>query len=273
MIPWNSGSAINWAQMKQEKRSPLKASPLRNPGQSLDEQIDKILNEDFWSYAYFSTFCLVTAGLEWWRWYKPMPPSPVLWTILAIAITTYSVFKVLGIRQKVRSLKLGRDGERAVGQYLELLREKGCRVFHDLIGEGFNLDHVVVSEHGIFVIETKTYSKPSKGKPTVNYDGHTLKLGSLDIGNKAIIQARAEAGWLNQVLKESTGKEFKIQPVIVFPGWYVESSQDGKHSDVWVLNPKGLPKFIDGATKSISRENMMLVSFHISRFIRSGNGK
>ena len=32
--------------MKMEKRSPLKASPLRNPGQSLDEKIDKILDEE-----------------------------------------------------------------------------------------------------------------------------------------------------------------------------------------------------------------------------------
>jgi hypothetical protein len=160
-----------------------------------------------------------------------------------------------------------------VGQYLELLREKGCRVFHDLIGEGFNLDHVVISEHGIFAIETKTYSKPSKGNLKITYDGRTLKLGSLDIGDKAITQARSEATWLRGILKESTGKDFKIQPVIVFPGWYVECSPEGKRSGVWVLNPKALPTFIGNTTESVSKEDMMLASYHISRFIRSGNRK
>ena len=259
--------------MKMEKRSPLKSSPLRNPGQSLDEQIDKILDEGFTQYAFVSGFFIVFACLEWWRWYRDIPPSPVVWTILALAITTYSAFKIFGYRERIKRLKLGRDGERAVGQYLELLREKGYRVFHDLIGEGFNLDHVVVSEHGIFVIETKTYSKPLKGNPKINYDGCTLKLGSLDIGEKVVNQARAEATWLRGVLKESTGRDFTVQPVIVFPGWYVESTPEGKRSDVWVLNPKALPTFIGNTTESVSNEDMMLASYHISRFIRTGSGK
>ena len=47
-----------------------------------------------------------------------------------------------------------------MGQLLENLRADGARVFHDLVGEGLNIDHVVVSPHGIFVLETKTWSKP-----------------------------------------------------------------------------------------------------------------
>ena len=196
-----------------------------------------------------------------------------MWTIFAFGITSYSIVRILKYRKSIRNLRLGRDGERVVGQYLELLRENGYRVFHDLIGEGFNLDHVVVSEHGIFVIETKTYSKPTKGNPTINYDGRTIKLGSLDIGVKAITQARSEVTWLKQILKESTGKDFKIQPAIVFPGWFVDPTPEGKRSDVWVLSPKALPKYIGNSKKSISRDDMMLASFHISRFIRSCNGK
>ena len=63
------------------------------------------------------------------------------------------------------------DWERAVGQTLEALRRKGYRVFHDLIGEGFNLDHVIISEHGVFSVETKTYSKPAKGGCKIIYNG------------------------------------------------------------------------------------------------------
>lgn len=36
------------------------------------------------------------------------------------------------------------EGERAVGQFLEQLREQGFHVFHDVVGTGFNVDHVLV---------------------------------------------------------------------------------------------------------------------------------
>ncbi len=134
------------------KRSPLKSSPLRNPGQSLDEEIKKIYDEDIDEYILMTVFCFTITCLEWWRWYYELPPTPVLWTFLSVGLIPYCIFRIAGCKKRLRSLKLGRDGERAVGQYLELLREKGYRIFHDLIGENFNLDHVIVSNHGILVI-------------------------------------------------------------------------------------------------------------------------
>lgn len=49
--------------------------------------------------------------------------------------------------RKSKQLKLARDGEKIVGQYLDDLKEKGNCVLHDIIGENFNVDHVVLSEH------------------------------------------------------------------------------------------------------------------------------
>jgi hypothetical protein len=42
----------------------------------------------------------------------------------------------------LRSLRLAAEDEKAVGQFLEGLRERGYRVFHDVVGDGFNVDHV-----------------------------------------------------------------------------------------------------------------------------------
>jgi len=56
---------------------------------------------------------------------------------------------------------------------------------------------------------------------------------------------------------------------IVFPGWYIESNNDGRKTNLWVLNPKSLSTFIENVPKSLSKEDMMLVSYHLSRFIRS----
>ena len=67
-------------------------------------------------------------------------------------------------------------------------------------------------------------------------------------------------------LKESTGKEFVIKPVVVFPGWFVESKNHNKH---WVLNPKGLPTFIQNQKEILSQEDVKLAAYHLSRYIRA----
>jgi len=55
----------------------------------------------------------------------------------------------------------GREGERIVGQFLENARADAARVFHDLVGAGLNVNHVVVSPHGVFALETKSHSNAS----------------------------------------------------------------------------------------------------------------
>ena len=88
------------------------------------------------------------------------------------------------------------------------------------------------------------------------------------IGNKddILIQVEAESNWLKDTLNESTGKNFNIKPVVVFPGWWVESKD---HSDIWVLNPKGLPKFIENQKDQLSKEDVQLAAYHLSRYIRA----
>jgi len=151
--------------MKQKKKSPLKGKPLRNAGQSLDERINELINENAVPYIVLCVFFICASINEWWRYFRNPPPSPLLISIFSIVVTLFSAYKIHAILKKVKSIKLGRDGERAVGQYLEILREQGHRVFHDLLGDCFNIDHVIVSMKGIFLIETKTYSKPLKKRP------------------------------------------------------------------------------------------------------------
>lgn len=255
--------------MKNNKKSPLTDKPLRNPGQSLDEEIDSLLNDDAMTYFIGSTFVIMLAALEWWRWYMEAPYAPNLYTIAAIIVTAFSVYKIVKIKKKLKHLRQGRDGERAVGQYLEGLRETGCRVFHDIVGNGFNLDHVVISQHGVFVIETKTYSKPEKGEAKIVIAGEQILINSLPCKSDIITQAKAEANWLKGILRESSGKDIMVKPVVVFPGWYVDSSSASKSLNVWILNPKALPTYIENAPEILTKEDMMLLSYHISRYIRT----
>jgi len=156
-----------------------------------------------------------------------------------------------------------------VGQFLEKLREKGSQVFHDIPSKGFNLDHVVIHESGIYVIETKTYSKPQRGESKVIFNGESVSFNGHKENKKPIIQVNAAANWLAEMLLESTGRQFKIKPVVVFPGWYIEATSEAKFTNAWVLNPKALPTFIGNSKKQLKLEEVKMASYHLSRYIRS----
>jgi hypothetical protein len=255
--------------MKSPNKSPLKARPLRIPGQSLDEEIQKIIDDELFSYLLFPILLIIFSVFDWLLWYQVAKlPNPILISVVAIAASVYSFFRLLKVRKRVRSLRLGRDGERAVGQTLEALRRKGYRIFHDLIGDDFNLDHVIVSEHGIFSVETKTYSKPAKGGCKIIYSGEGISINGYKPDKKIIIQVLAQKSWLEKHIATITGLKVSVKPVVVFPGWYIENHQNNK-DDIWVLEPKALPTYIENSPKLISEDNVRLISNHLSRFIRT----
>ena len=143
---------------------------------------------------------------------------------------------------------------------------KKLDIYHDIFGGNFNLDHVIVSAKGIYVVETKTYSKPIKGEAKIKYDGNNLLIDGRPALSDPVVQVKAGAKWLTEILQSSTGKTFHVRSAIVFPGWYVESS--GTPTDVWILNPKGLPKYLEGQKDVINNEDVNLAIFHLRRFIR-----
>lgn len=251
------------------KKSPIKAKTLRHYGQSLDERIDTLVNDNAIFYAMIAIMFVVMAGREWWVYYKDLPPSPKLMTFIAVTALVVSFIKIRKIIKEVKQLRQGRDGERAVGQYLESFREKGCKIFHDIVGEDFNLDHVIISNKGVFLIETKTYSKPEEKKPLILYDGHSLTIDGFNDKDKTLNQARAASNWLKNIIKSTTGKAHSVRPVVVFPGWYIESSKEASRNDVWVLNPKALATYIDNQKSIIPDDEVNLISYHLSRYVRA----
>lgn len=254
-------------------KSPLKDKPLRNPGQSLDDQIMNMVVDITAKYIATPSMMITFAMLEWFRWYFKLPPSPWLYTFMALITVLYSAIKLYGAFKTAKALKQGRDGEKAVGQYLENLRESSAKVFHDIPADGFNLDHVVICKSGLYVIETKTYSKPDKGEAKIIFNGDAIFLNGKIKTDKPIIQVRAASKWLNDLILQVTGLKLTAKPVIVFPGWFIEPTFESKSSDVWVLNPKALPTFIGNSKEQLSIEQVRMVSGHLSRYVRSFEDK
>lgn len=199
-----------------EFRSPIKAPPLRFPGQSVQAEIETLLLEGVMPYFLGAVLALFVAALEWIAALNHTPRRPWFFTLAAALLWAAFAWRFLRVRTRVQQLRLGRDGERVVGQFLEGLRVSGARVFHDVPGEGFNLDHVVLSTHGCYVVETKTRRKPVKGEARVTLRDDRLFVSGRPPDRNPLVQACAGAEWLSKLLEESTSKRFVVRGVVVF---------------------------------------------------------
>jgi hypothetical protein len=248
-------------------RSPLKEPLLRLPGQSIDEQMHRLFNEKLLSYGLFVLVFFLLGSFSWIQALNRSQINPWLMSIVAAPVIAYYALRLWQTVKQLKNLKLGRDGERAVAEQLDVLKGQGAVVFHDLIADGFNLDHVVLSSRGIFVVETKTYSKPAKGSPSVIFDGKTLLVNGFEPERNPVTQAQANARWLGEMLRASTGKEYPVRPVVLFPGWFVEPFPKG--SSIWVLNPQALSSFIEHEPTRINEGDLHMAAYHLARYIKA----
>jgi hypothetical protein len=254
-----------------DKRSPLKAPPLRSPGQSVEEQRFNLIYDKVLTPSILAWVLTILAGVEWARYHYKLPPNPLAYFVGALLGIGYAAFQIWRVWPQLQQLRQARDGEKVVGQFLDHLREQGIHVFHDLQGKGFNVDHALVGPRGVFTVETKTYSKPLRGEAKITFDGEKVLVGGFAPDRDCIVQARAQADWLRNLISESTGRKVSVRPAVVYPGWYIDGPPAGVKTDVWVLNPKGLPAFISHQPEVLSPEDIKLISFHISRYVRAEN--
>jgi len=104
------------------------------------------------------------------------------------------------------------------------------------------------------------------------FDGKTILVDGHAPDRDIVIQAKAQASWLRELLAESTGRKFAVRSAIIFPGWFVENTGP-KQRIMWVLNPTALPAFLDHEPAQLSREDVQLATFHLSRFVRTTEKK
>lgn len=254
--------------MARNLKSPIRANPLRQPGQSVREQQSDLLFDKLLPIGLILFVLWFVAALEWAWITSGLRPHPLIWTGFAAIITLYGIVRSWPLLRRLRDLALGYQGERVVGEFLDRLRVLGYRVYHDVPGEGGNIDHVIISGRGIYTIETKTRSKPAKGPCTIRYDGETVSLNGGPADPAPVIQARAQAAQLRRLLREVTGRQLPVRPLVVYPGWFIEHTDEARQSDVWVLSPKGLYKWIEREPESIPPETVRQSARLLAAFIR-----
>ncbi|MBS1190424.1 MAG: hypothetical protein H6R10_2216 [Rhodocyclaceae bacterium] len=250
-----------------DTRSPLRDKPLRNPGQSIREQRFDLFYDKLLAPMLVVLMFGWYAVMEWWRYFFPSSANPWFFTAIAVVGAIYAVFQARKVWPRIKAMKLAEEGEKAVGQFLERLRHEGYYVFHDIVGQDFNVDHVIIGPAGVFTVETKTWKKPKQGKPEIRVEGETLTAGGRTPDRSPVVQAKAQANWIKGLLSDSTGKKYPVRPVVLFPGWFIEADRESRKA-VWVLEPKALPAFLAQEKELLPPEDIKLANFHLSRFVR-----
>ena len=257
---------------KPTRRSPLKAAPLRQAGASIQEEIERLFGDviDDRLALLFVAFAVWAMALVLWLF----PAPPRLYFLLTsmgfVGVMAWAIPPMLRAKRQIDHLRLGLAGERAVGEYLELIAHDGFWVVHDLRGDGFNVDHVIIGTQGVFTIETKTLSKPTVGDARVRFDGEVIKVDSHTLDRDPLVQARAQAAWVRRTLEELTGQAYPVRPVVVFPGWYIERTPSAAKSGVWVLEPKELRGWLSREPHLLPRHAVDLIRNRLKLVARGG---
>jgi hypothetical protein len=237
------------------KESPLRRPPLRQAGQSVQAEMDRLWEDKIEHYCLIAAFISALALYEWWEWFFRAPRLPWIPTVFAVGYAVYAAVRIWPLYKKHRQLKQGRDGERTVGQELEKLRAHGYRVYHDFLAEGFNIDHIVIGPTGVFTIETKTISKPINPDAKIQYDGQVVRVPGTKLDRDPIAQAKAERDFIRKWIGEKANRAAPVRPAVVFVGWYTERRPEG--AEVWVLNTTALMSFIQHEHAMLSQDDIV----------------
>lgn len=249
-------------------RSPFKELRRRPAGESLrikiaefDEQIDERL---------FLLLAMPIALADMMFMLKPFNLYGAL-TAVAISLIWTLAFKgkLFDLLEQRRKYQLGFDGERFVGEELSRLIAAGFEIYHDVPFDGFNMDHVLVGKPGVFVVESKTKSKPMDESGTKEYevvfDGKKLQW-PWGAESQDIEQASNNAKTLSKWLTSAVGENVAVSAILTLPGWWIERKApcDG----VQILNPKEIIRVCDSKDVELNDVRIRQICHHLNEKCR-----
>src|SRR4029077_20733529 len=208
----------------------------RRAGESLSEErerrvYDKLPVIVFLPFTFWCIFLATTLQRS-----NPTLRRPAFWLSFAIIFTILSVIWFMRLFHIARRLNRGERGELHVADVLEELRSEGYKPVHDIVGNGFNVDHVIVGPGGVFAIETKYRS--GKGQITFrNTEG--VFVGDRLEEKDCLKQARGSAAAISKLIHENCRKREWVTPIVVFVAdWKIRN--EWRDTNARVFTPGGL---------------------------------
>lgn len=252
---------------KNSKRSPLHNRPLNRAGQSLQIRLlETVIDKKVFPILVITLMVILTF-LEWLRVYINIPNLHWFYTVITVIFIIYTFYYWRKNDQEIENIKLGLEGELIVAEKLNDLRQLGYKVYNDIVAEGFNIDHVLIGPAGIFTVETKTYRKDNSKDCQIYYNGQIIKIDNFDISKMKdpIKQAKGEKYWLERRLNKYFNN-LHIRPVVVFPGWYINSSIS--NAEVMVCNENSLLSIIKKEKQILNSDQINKISIYLEDYLR-----
>ena len=186
----------------------------------------------------WESFCL-KLGIEEYLW----PSLSVLASIILI-----SAWLIHYHSHEVTMRRLGKQGEAKVKKLLKGTKSFRKKILNNVIlqveyGNTVQIDHILINEYGVFVIETKNYKGVVYGTESKSYWRQYLKNKSFTFYNP-IKQNESHI----QHLKEMFGKKYPYHSIIVFVGSTVKKID----SDI-VFSLTELEYYLDSFDKKVLR--------------------
>ncbi len=257
-----------WRISRSQERHPIQEKIVRASGETLRQKMET-LDDTLLLYLVSTALAPLLVMVFGLMGIARLPANYQLWALLGLLLIIaaslyFSARWLMLILEKRRDHYLGYFGKRVVGEELEVFRAKGFRIFHDVpaleANPPFNLDHVIVGSTGVFVIETKTHRKgiarPGLADHKVIFDGQQL-VYPWGEEFQGLNQARDRALWLEEWLAQLLGRRVQVQPVLTFPGWWVEEHSIGA---VRVTSPKQISAIVYRNITLLGEEQIDLIA-------------
>ena len=242
----------------------------RVQGESLQEKIRDLefkISEQFLLPVYFGVVAIL-AWLASIGWMVFNYISAIVLTFIFIVLSVRCFVKVKELRKSLKSYRKGLEGERFVGETLNRLNSESTFVFHDIPGNHFNVDHIIVSTRGIFAIETKHFNR-EKGKDFF-YDGsmiyRVMKNGKKFPCPELLPQIDGEARFIQQEIERRAEIKLPVIKVGILIGAYITCSENFK--DYWLLNDVAFVKIFNQQREMFDDSVAKLVASHIREMVK-----
>lgn len=234
--------ALNYHQKKKRLVAPHDTESQRRPGHAISLQIDQLKDRlRMCITAMVASPVLVILVHFAYSYFGNVPESlqrSVISAAGASVLAGFYLIKFIWLHSRRLKCQSAYDDEVAVAGELNKLLPKGYHVYHDVPGETFKIDHVVVGASGVMTVETVTRSRGAssirKTDAIVTYDGRMLHFPKHS-DHRIVDEAKYQSIWLSQWLSSAVGKDICARAMVTMPGWFVKrTSADG----IPVVNPK-----------------------------------
>jgi hypothetical protein len=172
--------------------------------------------------------------------------------------------------RKAQAIKLGRNGERAVAEYLNIRLDTDSRVLHGVRIEGGEADHVLICTRGVFVIETKARTLPVRGKPVVHVSDAGLRVRGFEQDRDPITQVERYMEGLDRLMPELAAHKIRTCGIVLFPSWRIVDDRKGA-SRVWILEPKDLEGRLDAEPLRLKPNDVVYLTRKLASRVRSAD--